>query len=203
MEILSDKIYKNIVEEIIFGKLDGESVLTEAMLIKKFGTSRAPIREALIKLCNEDILFSIPRYGYKVKVYDKTYLDEIVKFRLNIEPLYLNENFDMISKEDILRIENKIVNMDKKEFLTPIEFWQKTSVFHLELAYSYRDRFFYNTLKSILDKQLITFSKLYWSNWNATIDSKLSENHSSILNAIKKGNRKESVELLIMDINSF
>lgn len=200
---LSQKVYAQLVEEIIEGEIGQDIVLTENMLIEKYGISKSPVREALIRLCNEDILYSIPRFGYKVKIVDQAYLEGIIRFRLNVEPAYLEYYFDIIREEDVQRIEKKIVIMDRNEFLTPAEYWKKTSFFHLELAYTYHDKFFYDTMVSILDKQLITFSKLYWNNWGSIIDSKLSDNHIDILEAIKDRNRDLSVELLIKDIQSF
>lgn len=93
--------------------------------------------------------------------------------------------------------------MNKDEFATPSEYWEKTSLFHIELAYSYRDQYFYDMLKQILDKQWITFSMLDWNNWSFVVDSKLSDNHIEILKAIEAGNKEEAVNMLIKDIKSF
>lgn len=202
-ESLSEKVYNETLNEIITGKIDQEEVITENMLINKFGVSKSPIREALVKLCNDDILYSIPRYGYKMKLVDKNYLEEIVEFRLMMEPYYLDKYFYRIKERDIIRIKDKIVTMDKNEFSNPMEYWEKTSLFHLELAYSYRDSFFYDTLNQILNKQLITFSKLYWNKWSTIIDSKLTDNHNEIMDAIQNGNKNEAKKLIIKDIKSF
>lgn len=200
---LSQKVYESVIEEIITGKLNQELVITEKMLIEKFGTSKSPVRESLIRLCNEDILVSIPRYGYKIKIVDKAYLEGIIQFRLNIEPIYLTNHFDQITALDIERIEKNMVVMDKSEFNTPFEYWRKTTSFHLDLAYSYRDKFYYDMLSNVLNKQLITFSKLYWNNWGYVIESKLSDNHSEILSAIKENNKERAIFLLERDIKSF
>ena len=41
-------------------------LLTERELVERFQVSKAPIREALLRLCNEEVLTSIPRCGYVV-----------------------------------------------------------------------------------------------------------------------------------------
>lgn len=200
---LSQQVYDGIVEEIIRGKIDQDAIFTEKMFIHKFGISKSPVREALIRLCSDDILISIPRVGYRVKIVDQAYLRGIIQFRFQVEPAYLDTYFHYITKEDIARIEKSIVVMDKHTLNTPAEYWRKTSVFHLKLAYSYRDKFFYDMLSNILNKQLITFSKLYWNNWSTAVDSKLSDNHAGILQEIKNGDRLKAVELLKKDIQSF
>lgn len=202
-QTLSQKVYENIVNSIITGEFEESTVISENDLVKNLGVSRSPVREALVRLCNEDILYSIPRFGYKLKISNQKYLEEIIQFRLIMEPAYLNKYFDRITKGDIETIRNRIVTMSKDEFTTPSEYWEKTSLFHIELAYSYRDQYFHDMLKQILDKQWITFSMLYWNNWSFVVDSKLSNNHIEILNAIEAGDRNEAVNMLKKDIKSF
>ncbi len=202
-ENLSDKIYKIIVDEIVAGRINQETVITERFLVDKFKISKSPIREALIKLSVDNIIYSIPRFGYKINLFDKNYLDSILKFRLNIEPKYLELYFDKISEYDLATIEANIVKMDKRAFATPMEYWRKTSAFHVELARSYKDKFFYEMLKNILNKQLITFSLLYWDDWSNILDKKLRNNHIGVLNEIKNKNKEKAIELLKADIQSF
>lgn len=202
-ENLSDKIYKIIIDEIVAGRINQETVITERVLVDKFKISKSPIREALIKLSVDNIIYSIPRFGYKINLFDKNYLDSILKFRLNIEPKYLELYFDKISEYDLATIKANIVKMDKNAFATPMEYWRKTSAFHIELARSYKDKFFYEMLKNILNKQLITFSLIYWDDWSNIIDTKLRNNHIGVLNEIKNKNKEKAIELLKADIKSF
>lgn len=202
-QTLSQKVYENIVNSIITGEFEESTVISENDLVKNLGVSRSPVREALVRLCNEDILYSIPRFGYKLKISNQKYLEEIIQFRLIMEPAYLDKYFDRITKGDIEIIRNRIVTMSKDEFTTPSEYWEKTSLFHIELAYSYRDQYFYDMLKQILDKQWITFSMLYWNNWSFVVDSKLSNNHIEIIKAIEAGDKSEAVNMLKKDIRSF
>lgn len=200
---LSQKVYGLIIEAIITGKYDQNTVLTESSLIEKLGVSRSPVREALVLLCSEDILYSIPRYGYKLKISHNKYLEEIVNFRLIVEPAYLNNYFNKLTETEIKNIKDKIVVMNKDRFHNPSEYWEQTSAFHIELAYSYKDQYFYDTLKKILDKQWITFSMLYWNNWSSVLNSKLINNHSKIVDAIELGNKEDAINMLIKDIKSF
>lgn len=202
-ENLSDKIYKIIIDEIVAGRINQETVITERVLVDKFKISKSPIREALIKLSVDNIIYSIPRFGYKINLFDKNYLDSILKFRLNVEPKYLELYFDKISEFDLATIEANIVKMDRNAFATPMEYWRKTSAFHIELARSYKDKFFYEMLKNILNKQLITFSLLYWDDWSNILDTKLRNNHIGVLNEIKNKNKEKAIELLKADIQSF
>ena len=62
---LADTIHDEILDMVIRLSSDQEDVvLTEGSLVEKFGVSKAPVREALVKLCSEGVLKSVPRYGY-------------------------------------------------------------------------------------------------------------------------------------------
>lgn len=200
---LSQRVYEIIINNIITGVYDEDTVLTENELVKELNVSRSPVREALVRLCNDDILYSIPRFGYKLKICDQKYLEEIIQFRSIIEPAYLDLYFDRLTKDNLERIKKNMVVMDKDQFATPSDYWEKTSRFHIELAYTYRDQYFYDMLKKVLENQWITFSMLYWNKWSAVIDSKLVNNHLEIIKAIEEGNKERAIYMLIRDIKSF
>jgi DNA-binding GntR family transcriptional regulator len=56
VETLKEKIYSTIMEQIMTGRISPDEFLTEARLAAQFQASRAPVREALVALCNERIL---------------------------------------------------------------------------------------------------------------------------------------------------
>ena len=62
-QLLSEKIHDEILEMIIKNATDEDMVLNEGRLMEVFQVSKAPVREALIKLCAEGVLQSVPRYG--------------------------------------------------------------------------------------------------------------------------------------------
>ena len=64
-ETLTDKVHDGILEMIIQTTQE-EIVLNESKLVEHFGVSKAPVREALVRLCSEGVLKIIPRYGYVV-----------------------------------------------------------------------------------------------------------------------------------------
>ena len=110
---LSEEIYDAIIAAIIQGEIHSDSVVTEALLMERFHVSKSPVRESLVRLCHENILVSIPRVGYRIQSVDREYLEGIIRFRLNLEPRYLELFFDKISETDIVRIRKSIVPMDK------------------------------------------------------------------------------------------
>ena len=61
-QIVHDEVFKDIIQ----GMYKPGDIISEVLLTEKFGVSKAPVREALIELCNENVLRSIPRYGYEI-----------------------------------------------------------------------------------------------------------------------------------------
>ena len=60
---LNNAVYHTVREDVIAGKYPGGTFLTEADLCARFGVSRTPVREALIRLNNERIIQLIPNKG--------------------------------------------------------------------------------------------------------------------------------------------
>ena len=65
-ENLKKKVYDDVLRAIIEGEYSAEDIISEAMLIEKYNVSKSPVREALVQLCGENVLKSIPRCGYMV-----------------------------------------------------------------------------------------------------------------------------------------
>lgn len=63
----------------------------EGSLVEKFGVSKAPVREALVKLCSEGVLKSVPRYGYIIVRLNERDARDIAQFRLILELSALKE----------------------------------------------------------------------------------------------------------------
>ena len=63
---LKKTVYNELMGDIVKGELRANDIVTENSLIQRFSVSKAPVREALIELCKDGFLRSLPRYGYQV-----------------------------------------------------------------------------------------------------------------------------------------
>lgn len=57
-ESLKTQIYNAILNSIFSGEFKPGQILNEKELVEKFGCSKAPVREALIALCSDNVLRS-------------------------------------------------------------------------------------------------------------------------------------------------
>ncbi len=83
-----------LAEEITEGVLPPGERLLEQTLSERFGTSRAPIREALYLLAQEGLVERVPRKGTVVKRYTTREIEELYKVRVTLEELALERDCD-------------------------------------------------------------------------------------------------------------
>lgn len=201
---LREQVYSSIRLDIISGKYDLEDILNEKSLMNQYNISKAPVRDALIELCNDGILKSMPRLGYKIVNYSNEYLEGILKFRLLIEPKYLDIYWNRLSSDNIQELENlhreQMESSDKDD---PVTYWRTNQDFHLKLASFYHDDFFYETLENALNKQMLVFSQFYWTSWDKQVFNRYTHQHDELIGFLKNGKKVEAIEDLREDIESF
>ncbi len=79
------QIHEHLRADIVAGRLPPRALLAEAELVRLFGVSRTPIREALIKLADESLVEIYPQYGSFVApirladVYDSQFVREALE----------------------------------------------------------------------------------------------------------------------------
>jgi DNA-binding GntR family transcriptional regulator len=98
---LKDAVYHQILEGIIDGTLPAGYVLREGELAARFGVSKTPLRDALVRL-QADGLVSIPPYRSAVVVgYSRQDLREIYEVRELLEGSCAREAAGRISADDL------------------------------------------------------------------------------------------------------
>ena len=60
-----NQIYNSILESILNLEFQPEQIISEPYLISKLNCSKTLVREALVSLCDDGVLKSIPRCGYR------------------------------------------------------------------------------------------------------------------------------------------
>lgn len=60
---LTNQVFDKIRDDIVSGRLAPETPLSEAEICEQLGVSRTPVREALIKLCEEELVVIYPHVG--------------------------------------------------------------------------------------------------------------------------------------------
>ena len=199
---LRDKVYAAVLARIISGEYTVDSVISEKELSETMQVSKAPVREALISLCSNGILRSVPRIGYVVVRYTHQNLRDILEYREMLECGCLERSFGRISPTQLRRLESVVGS----EFLflsdgAPRDYWDYTHNFHLTLASFAENEYLYRRLDDALNTFMRASLQLCWPQLrdNPAAPSSL---HLRVVEAIRDGDRAAALEYLRRDIRT-
>ncbi|RPF47558.1 DNA-binding GntR family transcriptional regulator [Hydrogenoanaerobacterium saccharovorans] len=201
---LKSKIYAAVFDSIIKGEYGPNDVLSEKGLVEKFNVSKSPVREALIELCNEGVLRSIPRYGYEVIRLTDRDVQDIQRFRLILECGCLEQYWDMITPEHIEHLEQMLA----EDYQGSLEHdalihWAKNTKFHLALISCFHNEYIYRSLKASLTTLSRAYAQFYWDKWHKTEFVSFAGGHKQFLEHLKNNDKEAAVRTLQKDISGF
>ena len=87
---LRDVVFKQLREEILYGKLKPGERLMEAALSERLGVSRTPIREGIRLLEKEGLVVMLPRRGAHVASITAKQLADVLEARRTLETFTMN-----------------------------------------------------------------------------------------------------------------
>jgi DNA-binding GntR family transcriptional regulator len=85
IETLTDKAYRALEEEIVTLRIPPGTVVSEAILSRRLGVGRTPVREALQRLAREGLVVILPRRGIVVSQIDPIRQLRLLEARREIE----------------------------------------------------------------------------------------------------------------------
>jgi DNA-binding GntR family transcriptional regulator len=81
----SDAAYERLRQMVMGGVLKPGALIEEASEMERLGVGRTPLREALQRLAQEDLIEVVPRRGYFVTTISASEMFQIFEARLNME----------------------------------------------------------------------------------------------------------------------
>ena len=162
---ISDKTeftYTAILKDIIRNVYDQNSIITEKSLLNKYQVSRSPVREALLMLCNEEILQSVPRVGYRIKPISIKGIKDAIALRLIIEQAAMEIYFPKLTDKNIDKLEElykkgEEIEKEQDAFIH----WNLNKEFHLTLTAMSGNSYYTKTLEKIM-KQCFRGASQYY-----------------------------------------
>ncbi|HOJ11931.1 MAG TPA: GntR family transcriptional regulator [Clostridiales bacterium] len=200
--LIKEKVFDSIFEDIIRGEYPVNTIINERMLIEKYKVSKSPVREALIELCKENILKSIPRMGYQVVQISPKEIYDILELRLIIEVAALKKTFALLDDNIIEKLEKNIQRT--LEFIGEkdiVNCWNRNIGFHLLLCSFCNNNSIYNTLNDILKFCSRGAIQYYQKTWDSS-QSVDRNNHISLIDALRKRDFKLAEQILGKDVSS-
>lgn len=202
-ESLTDRIHDRILEMIVKNPSDEDQVLNEKRLMELFGVSKAPVREALIKLCSEGVLRSVPRFGYIVNHMSEKDCRDVIECRVFLETKMLELSFPNLTQENLDRLKAHVTRAAAKQNVDVWEVWEDNKEFHMLLASFSENKVMVKFLGECMEMQSRIYAQRMWDKSNSMSDSVNEEAHHVIYQKLCDRDLEGAANLLRNDITSF
>lgn len=195
-------IYNAILDGIVKDEYKPNQIINEQELVKKFGYSKSPVREALITLCNDGILKNIPRFGYEIVRITREDVKDILNFRLVLEGNYLKKCYQHITLDQIKLMEeaNQSCNNPSDDVWTH---WEYNKNFHLLMISFAGNKYAYKQIENSMNTLKRAYAQFYWSKWNSVLPLLDIKYHVKIIDALKNLDIEDALTYLEMDLQDF
>lgn len=196
---LSEQIFDHLERDILCGKYAYGEILTETKLCEDLGVSRTPIREALNRLKQENLIIESPK-GVTVMGITTKDIEDIYAVRIKIEPMCIKSLIENITDDEI-KILGDII--DLQEFYSlknDAEMVRdEDSEFHEMIYKLCKSKIFYEILTP-LHRKVMKFREASVS--NSVRQHKSIDEHKAIFEAIKARDADTAEKLFIEHIKN-
>ena len=199
---LKEIVYDSILESIYSSEFRPNESITESGLIKKFGFSKSPVREALTALCHEGVLRNIPRCGYQIIAMTTEDVEQMMEYRRILETGMMRINMPHITDKDLKKLEELAV-LCNKATEDVMEHWVYNVNFHLALASVTKNEYVTTQLNSCMSRLWRAYAQLHWNKWNYHLFPDDMKFHEQIIAALKRKDLEEAVTCLEKDLEDF
>jgi len=186
---LKEKIYSQLRNEIVFGKLGPGEHVKEADLTAKFACSRGPIREAFNQLEKEGFLVLVPNRG---AVVSKTSPEEVADYYSLLELLEgkaVEWATPRLKPADIKKGEriNKAIKQISHEDRNSIEAWVPLN---LDFHRLFREKCGNSRMDQTVEEIRMRITRYRYTSLLVAASDEYIRDHELIIEAIRRGDAK-------------
>jgi len=197
----TDIAYEFIKDKIINCEMKPGSDISEDMLIEQLGSSRTPVREALMRLKHEELVIIFPRKGSFVAPITLNDIHDIFQTRSIVEAQVAKIICDCTVEEKLIRFKNKFEQMDEDgNYSTDKDFFELDLEFHKTIVESTGNRFLIEFMNKIYDKdyriRVLTTTLLKEERKRNKVE------HIAIIDSILEKNKEKIEECLLRHIEN-
>lgn len=195
VEKTSAALVRTIRAAILDGRLAPEQPLPELELAQQLGTSRTPIREALLLLEREGLVDAQPNRGATVKRYDQAQLKELYDLRAVLEGHAAKVAATRITPREIRRLEESCERFARLHTSTEMlpDLAQENFTFHRAILDAAGSDRLTRWVDEVTAVPLIYRSYMAYSVENRTT---VEREHRAIMEALKAGDGAKAAELM-------
>ncbi|MHC1721146.1 MAG: GntR family transcriptional regulator [Clostridiaceae bacterium] len=196
---LVSEIYSSLKQDILWMRLKPGAMFTEQYLANIFETSKTPVREALVRLANDNLVTVLPHKGYIVKEISFTDLHNLFQFRGILECAAIECAAQYASEAQLEQLEGLAGNL--KAFYEDEPHFDYSTFsntdFHLYLVKLAENPFLFDTFMNVIE-QLQRF--MWISTTDDLIEQSINE-HYEMVRLIRDKKVAEAQKLMRKHIN--
>jgi len=151
--LLRDTVYNAVKHDILTGDIAPGEQLQEATLAERFGISKTPVREALTRLVQDELLEVFPRLGYVATDSTPQGAHELLEYRALLESAAIELAARYITVTELLELETltelDFRSHDRDSYKS---FLVENRRFHLVIAAASRNRYLLDAISRLFDK---------------------------------------------------
>jgi len=185
-------VYDRLRDDILFCRIPPGAQIFEQDLANRFGTSKSPVREALLRLRQQGLVTVKARSGYRVTPMSVTQVNEMYEMRAMYETTCAALAIEHAGETDLDRLE---------AFRTPPECadiagWTALNRnFHMELAAICGNQQLARTASEFI-AQFARFTYVSMSRMRRLKVAKFADDHAAIIQAIRDRDRRRAQAVL-------
>lgn len=147
---LKERAYRIIKDKIIRCEYMPGDFLNEKSLIEEIGASRTPIREALNKIEQENLVKIIPKRGVVVSEITMKDISEIFQVRECVEPYVIKTSLHFFDEGILREFRRRFDRLGPRENPEDYnDFYEVDSEFHMYLISVCKNKFFTHTMEHV------------------------------------------------------
>lgn len=192
---LKQRAYETIKELILSGQSQGGEALSVGELAERFGVSRTPVREALLRLEQEGLVETVPYRGTYVKVISEEEIAEVYEVRGVLEGLAARLATARIPQEELEAFESALQSLDKEMVLGEYErYVDNDTRFHEMIVENCGNKTLEDLVRQLSDRSYRI--RVYAQQISGDHMTQSHEEHRWVLRALREGDAVAAERLM-------
>jgi DNA-binding GntR family transcriptional regulator len=192
--LLGHELASHLEDQIVFGELPQNARLVEETIVRQYGVSRSPVREALRSLEQSGLAVRQSRKGVSVSATSRKDLDEVYACRMVLEGLAAEEAARHRSDADVAALGALVEQLEQAAAARDIREYFRHNVSMSSQICSAASNATLTRLLASLGKQALRYRYMVYSRLPGMIDVSLEANRA-IVEAIARQNARHARSL--------
>ena len=202
---VKQQVYNLIFSDVLEGNFPLDEFITEKQLMERYQAGKAPVREALIELCSENILHSRPRLGYQIIQVTEKNIADATELRLNLELGALKRVQTNFTEGMLNRISTLNQNWWQDVLAGEMDLksrWRHNSLFHATLASFGGNELAVDVVRKMIQLEWRAYAQMLSQpeQRDSYFQQSTDKPHLTIERALAQGDFEQAQEVLRQDI---